>query len=275
MIEVKKWFLILLTVVLFNFSLVTNASAASTVERKDLGKYFEGFTTGTFVMYDESKDQYIVFNKKQSEKRLSPCSTFKIYNSLAGLETGVLDQEDVYTLFKWNGTKYPFPTWDHDQTLASATRDSVVWYFQELASRIGPERMQAFLKKIKYGNRDISGGLTTFWLGSSLKISAHEQVDLLHKLYSGKLPISPQNVEIVKRNITLLKNDNLRLMGKTGSELKNDKLVTGWFVGCVEKQGKRYFFATNIEAADGINGPKAKEISKSILKELQILENNS
>ena len=148
----------------------TGASAADISVRDEFAAHFAGFT-GTFVMYDPAGDKYIVYNEPQSKKRLSPCSTFKIYNSLIGLETGVLDQEDVYTLFKWNGTQYSFPYWNHDHTLASATRESVVWYFQELAARIGPERMQEYIDKIGYGNKDISGGLTTFWLGSSLQIS--------------------------------------------------------------------------------------------------------
>lgn len=272
MVELKKWFLILLTVLLVDFSLMAKINAADLVVKEDLAKYFTGFTTGTFVMYDEANDKYIVFNESQSIKRLSPCSTFKIYNSIIGLETGVLDQEDVYTLFKWNGKQYTFPAWNHDQTLASATRDSVVWYFQELASRIGIEKMQANLDAIGYGNRDISGGLTTFWLDSSLQISAREQVDLLRKLYAGKLPVSTQNVDIVKKNITLLENDDVRFMGKTGSGFQNNKWILGWFVGCVEKQGNRYFFATNIQAPDGAIGGKAREITKSILKDLQVLQ---
>lgn len=267
----KHLLLILLSIVIINVGLPTSTSANALVVREDLGKYFEGFTTGTFIMYDETNDQYIVFNEPQSIKRLSPCSTFKIYNSLAGLETGVLDQEDVYTLFKWNGTQYTFPAWNHDQTLASATRDSVVWYFQELALRIGTERMQAYLDKIEYGNRDISGGLTKFWLQSSLQISAQEQVDLLFKLYSGKLPISPENIDIVKKNITLSENNGVRFMGKTGSGFQNSKWLLGWFVGCVEKQGNRYFFATNIQAQDNATGGKAREITKLILKDLQVL----
>ncbi|BBB91163.1 MAG TPA: penicillin-binding transpeptidase domain-containing protein [Methylomusa anaerophila] len=267
----KRWFLVLLTVIIINSGLITGVNAAALVEKKEIGKYFTEFTTGTFVMYDEANDQYVVFNEPQSIKRLSPCSTFKIYNSLAGLETGVLDQEDVFTLFKWNGKQYAFPAWNHDQTLASATRDSVVWYFQELASRVGTKRMQAFLDKIGYGNRDISGGLTTFWLRSSLQISASEQVDLLHRLYSEKLPVSPQNVAIVKKNITLSEDNGVRLMGKTGSGFQDDKWLLGWFVGCVEKQGNRYFFATNIEAPDGATGGKAREITKLILKDLQVL----
>lgn len=266
-----KWLWVLLTVISIQFSLGGNAAAAELTAGKDLGKYFKEYTAGTFVMYDETKDQYIVVNEVQSVKPLSPCSTFKIYNSLAGLETGVLDQEDVYTLYKWNGIHYDFPYWNHDQTLASATRDSVVWYFQELASRIGADRMQGFLDKIGYGNGDISGGLTTFWLGSSLQISAREQVALLYKLYSGKLPVSAENAEIVKRNITLADNGGVRFMGKTGSGFREGKWTLGWFVGCVEKNGHRYFFAVNIEGPDGAQGGKAREIAKGILKDLQIL----
>ena len=250
---------------------MTISSASAFAEKENFEKYFEGFADSTFVMYDEANDRYVVYNKSQSLKRLSPCSTFKIYNSLIGLETGVLDQEDVYTLSKWDGTRYTFPAWNRDQTLASATKESVVWYFQKIASQIGTERMQVYLDKIEYGNRDISGGLTTFWLRSSLQISAREQVDLLHKLYSGKLPIAPQNMEIVKNNITLSEDNGVRLMGKTGSGFQDGRWLLGWFVGCVEKQGNRYFFATNIQAPDGATGGKAREITKLILKDLQIL----
>ena len=39
----------------------------------------------------------------------------------------------------------------------------------------------------------------TFWLGSSLQISALEQVDLLNKLYSGQLPFSAANTAILAK----------------------------------------------------------------------------
>ncbi|QDR83415.1 penicillin-binding transpeptidase domain-containing protein [Sporomusa termitida] len=266
----KRVFLALFAVALFFLSATASVNAANFVERRDFEKYAPGIT-GTFIMYDEAQDQYTVFNEPQSTIRLSPCSTFKIYNSLIGLETGVLDIEDVYTLFPWNGKKYSFPAWNRDQTLAAATRDSVVWYFQELASRIGDKRMQDYLDTIEYGNRDISGGLTTFWLRSSLQISAREQVELLRRLYAGTLPFSPDNIEVVKRNITVSENNGIRLLGKTGSGLEDGEQKLGWFVGCVEKPGNRYFFAVNIQAPDGATGGKAREISKAILKDLGIL----
>ena len=247
------------------------ARAESFIENKNIGKHFEGFNTATFIMYDESSDRYVVFNKPQSNRRLTPCSTFKIYNSLAGLEAGVLDREDKKTFYKWDGKRYDFPAWNQDQTLSTATKNSVVWYFKEVASRIGAEKMQGFLNEIGYGNRDISGGLTTFWIRSSLKISAREQVDLLHKLYSGKLPVSAENAQVVIKNITLSDEQGVRFMGKTGSGLQDGEWTLGWFVGCVEKKGKRYFFAANIQAAKDANGTKAREIVKMVLKYLNIL----
>ena len=265
----KKILVLVLCVVALNLTL-SGASAAEVTVRNDFDKYFTGFT-GTFVMYDPANDHYVIYNELQSKKRLSPCSTFKIYNSLIGLETGVLDQEDVFTLFKWNGTKYDFPYWNHDHTLASATQESVVWYFQELASRIGQERMQEYLNKIDYGNRDMSGGLTTFWLRSSLQISAIEQVNLLNKLYSKQLPFSASTLAVVKKNITLSDSNGIKFMGKTGSGFADGKWISGWFVGCIEKHGQRYIVATNIEALDGATGGKAREITKMIAKELNLL----
>ncbi|SDF43554.1 penicillin-binding transpeptidase domain-containing protein [Sporomusa acidovorans] len=287
----KRILMLIVCVLALNFT-ISGASASEVTVRDDLGKYFTGFT-GTFVMYDPAADHYVIYNEAQSQKRLSPCSTFKIYNSLIGLETGVLDQEDVFTLIKWNGKKYDFPYWNHDHTLASATKESVVWYFQELASRIGQERMQKYLNKIDYGNKDISGGLTTFWLRSSLKISALEQVNLLNKLYANQLPFSATTQAIVEKNITLSDNNGIKLMGKTGSGLENGKWTLGWFVGCIENQGHRYIVATNIEpldggkketkqqlkkdyettvsSLDGANGGKAREITKQIAKELNLL----
>lgn len=259
-----------LLTVLFVWLAPAGANAAGTVIWEDLGRHFGGYT-GSFVLYDEDRDQYIIYNEAQSEKRLSPCSSFKIYNSLIGLETGVLDQEDVFTLEKWDGTNYTIPAWNKDQTLASATRDSVVWYFQKLASRIGHDRMQEYLDRLDYGNRDISGGQTTFWLRSSLKISAMEQVEMLKLISSENSPFSSGNLAIVKRNITVSDTNGVRLMGKTGSGYENNKWVLGWFVGMVERDGKRYYFATNVENGPEAHGGKARQITTVLLKELGIL----
>lgn len=242
--------------------------AAATKPLAAAAPFFSGYQ-GTFLLYDEAADQYLVFNEAQSGKRLTPCSTFKIYNSLIALETGVAPDETM--LLPWDGQVRSVPAWNQDHTMASAIKSSVVWYYQALASRIGPERMQKYLDAIPYGNRDISGGITQFWLHSSLTISAKEQVELLRRLYDDQLPFSPRNMAIVRRIIRQSDENAVVFSGKTGSASVAGTYSIGWFVGVVEKGDRRYFFATNIEAAEGASGVKARAISLDILKSLQIM----
>ena len=56
-------------------------------------------------------------------------------NSLIGLETGVIPDE-AYVI-KWDGTRYDVPAWNQTHTLKTAIRNSAVWYYQELARRVG------------------------------------------------------------------------------------------------------------------------------------------
>lgn len=254
---------------------VTHAEASRVVQRDNLEKYFTGYT-GTFILFDEEKDEYLIFNEPQSEKPLSPCSTFKIYNSLIGLETGALQDEN--TLLQWDGTQYPIAAWNKDHTLATAIKASAVWYYQEVATRIGPTRMQYYLDLIPYGNSDISGGINKFWLSSSIKISAKEQVELLKRLYANDLPFSQETMDITKKILILSTNKNITFSGKTGSGgpngLFNDpnaENTIGWFVGEIENNGNRYYFATNIEGDQTASGIKAKEISITILNDMGLL----
>ena len=221
------------------------------------------------MLYDELADQYSVFNEPQSKKRLTPCSSFKIYNSLIALEAGVAADENL--VIRWNGQPSSITGWNQDHTLASAIKNSVVWYYQELATRIGPERMQQYLDALPYGNRDISGGITRFWLHTSLEISAKEQVELLRRLYQDDLPFSPRNMAIARRIIIQSEQNGVRFSGKTGSAFANGQFTTGWFVGAVEKENRRYFFAVNIEAEKDASGVKARSIAVAVLKSLEIL----
>lgn len=244
------------------------AGAAQVVVRDDLAAHFEAYDAGTFVLYNEEKQQYVLYNAAQSRKRLSPCSSFKIFSALAGLESGVLDRSDANTLRKWDGRQRSIAAWNQDQTLASAIQNSVVWYFQAFIAEIGAARMQAYLDAIDYGNRDISGGLTQFWLQSSLLVSAREQVDLLRKLCEGQLPVAPENVSVVLEDITLYERNGARLLGKTGT---GDGAELGWFVGCVERGGNRCFFAVNLEGRGNASGANARAAAEQILREMRLL----
>lgn len=235
---------------------------------EDLSTYFTGYD-GCFVLYNLENNTYTIHNKEKSTKRLSPNSTFKIYNSLIGLENGVLKDEN--TMFKWDGTKHDSLSWNRDHTLASAFSNSVVWYYKILASQVGEKTMQEYVDKLGYGNKDISGGIDKFWLQSSIKISPMEQVELLRKMYYYDLTFAKKNIDIVKKIMILSSENGTVFRGKTGSGTKDNKYINGWFVGYVEKEGKVYFFATNIEAEQDAKGKQAKDITIRILRDKDLL----
>lgn len=199
-------------------------------------------------------------------KRFSPCSTFKVPHALIGLDLGIL--RDGNTLFKWDGKPMYFPVWEKDHTLNSAMANSVVWYFQKLAKRIGPARMAEYLSKFDYGNQDISGGQDRFWLMSSLKISPLEQIGFLKKLVQEDLPVSQRAMDLTKQAVMQGKQGEAKLYGKTGSGSVKGKFSQGWFVGWVEPPGRALLFVTYIKAPQGASGGKAKALTLAKLKRL-------
>lgn len=251
------------------------------VAAQDLSRFFKD-TSGAFVLHDLKQNRYLRYNEVRCRQRFSPYSTFKIPNSLIGLETKVL--ADHAHPMRWEPQKYPeasgwteapFMHWKQDQTLRSAMKYSVVWYYRELAKQIGEQRMKKYIAEFGYGNADVSGGVDSprlfqaFWLNSSLRISADEQIEFLKKFYTGKLPVSAQATTIVKDILVLEKTPRYTLSGKTGGgSLPNGKSL-GWFVGYVETQGNVYFFATNIEGANyAAIRDRRIELTKQILAAL-------
>ncbi len=233
-------------------------------ENVDLSQYFKN-ANGCFVLLDSSNNKYSVFNKDMANNRISPFSTFKILNALIGLETGVVEDEN--TTFKWNGKKYQIDTWNGDQTLDSAIKNSVVWYFQILAKDVGNEKMKFYINKVGYGNCDISGGIDKFWLNSSLKISPMEQVEFLKKFHDLELPFKAQNIKIVQKIIFISQIGNSKLYGKTGSEDGKQ----AWFIGYIENSGKTYYFATFMNGSNNIDGTSAKTVTTNILNDMGLI----
>jgi len=201
-------------------------------------------------------------------ERVSPCSTFKIPNSLIGLETGVLADENA--VLPWDGVKRSRTEWNRDHTLASAIRVSTVWYYQELARRVGAERMQKLLSAIPYGNADISGGIDTFWLGRSLRISPDEQVTFLERLRRSQLPFSERSQRIVRDILVQESPGPIAYRGKTGSCGFDGEKDHGWWVGWVEKDGKATVFAMLVRGREAF-GPLARRLTEAQLRKRGLL----
>jgi beta-lactamase class D len=250
-------------------------SAAAQVQREtDVPATYFGRLTGAFVLFDLRHDTLTRYNPVECRTRYSPASTFKILNSLIGLETGVIPDE--HFVIPWDGVERWNPAWNRDHDLASAIANSVVWYYQELARRVGIDSMQKYVAAAGYGNQDISGGISHFWLGSSLLISADEQVLFLRKLVEGTLPFSRRSLDIVRRITIVEKTPEYTLHGKTGLATPRDSSVVGWYVGWVERGPDLYLFALNLTSRDyGRDGDAIwahrQEYAIAILRDLGVL----
>lgn len=239
----------------------------SEITAEDLSSFFQGYE-GCFVLYDNTRDSWQIYNEAMARQRVSPDSTYKIYSALLALEKGYLTPDS--TEMKWNGQDYPIPEWNQDQNLASAFQNSVNWYFQALDARAGMEALEHFYTEIGYGNHSLSGGISQFWLESSLKISAMEQVELLKKMYTNEFHFQKQNVQTVKDALYLSSTEGGLLYGKTGTGNVNGEYVNGWFVGYVVSENDVYFFATNIQSDSSAKGSAASKITLEILKDKNI-----
>lgn len=233
----------------------------------DLSKYF-GEYEGSFVLYDLQKDIWKIHDIEHATLRVAPNSTYKIYNALFGLENGIITPGN--SLIDWNGNTYPFEAWNADQTLSSAMSASVNWYFACIDEQLGRASVQEYLHKIAYGNKDLSGDFSSYWMESSLKISPIEQVELLTKLQNHNLGFTPENVKAVKDAIHISSSSFGDFYGKTGTGRVNGQDINGWFIGFIERQNNTYFFATNIQSEQRATGSKASDITLSILSDLNI-----
>jgi len=240
--------------------------------RDDFKKYFDAFKVeGSFALFDLKNEAYTLCNEAQFKLPFIPASTFKICNSMIGLETGVVKDENV--VFKWDGIVRPVVEWNRDQDMKTAFRNSTVWYYQELARRIGGRRMKYWIDKVKYGNADTSGGIDAFWLAGGLRMSPDQQIMFLKRLHKKDLPFSEKSMDIVKRIMIVQDTAGYTLRAKTGRSEQDGKSI-GWYVGYLETEAGAYFFSTCIQCADRENPDFAKarrEITLSILKTLKLL----
>lgn len=233
----------------------------------DLSNHFNGYQ-GSFVLYDTNQNAWNIFNIENAKERIAPNSTYKIYDALLGLESGIITPED--SDMTWNGEDYPFDAWEANQTLSSAMKNSVNWYFQSIDSQLGFHSVKSFLQKIQYGNQQTGSDIDLYWTDLSLKISPIEQVNLLKKFHDNEFQFAPQNIDAVKNSILLSSGPKSSLYGKTGTGRIDGKDVNGWFIGFLETADNVYYFATNIQGETETTGSKATEITTSVLSELNI-----
>jgi len=261
-------------------SIISSCSPNNVKKDKRLKKYFdENKVEGCFGMMDNGTGKFTVYNlSRYRDSSYLPASTFKIVNSLIGLQTGKIVNDSM--IIKWDGVKRGKEDWNKDLTMYEAFRVSSLPYYQEVARRIGKDTMQIWLDSLGYGkkNKDdkvvIRSAIDSFWIDNSIKITPDQQLGLVKQLYFDQLPFFKSYQETVKRAMLFENNATYKLSYKTGWGTSEKDNYIGWIVGWVEENKHPYFFVLNIESQDkniDIVAVRMK-ILKDILKQLGFFE---
>jgi len=238
-----------------------------------------------FLLLDTKSGDFTRSPDQVCDTRLPPASTFKIPHAIAALDSGVV--KDADEVIRYDGSPQPNEAWRRDHTLASAMRYSVVWFFQEIARRLGMDREDFYLRRLRYGNADPSSGLTTFWLGGSLRISPIEQMTFLRRLYYDELPLAERPLEIVRRILVQPPNVIVNATGehpfdapwppgtivsaKTGSTSFAPQRAVRWIVGRVERDRHAWLFVSCVTGGEELDGNAAIDLAAHALRAHHVL----
>jgi beta-lactamase class D len=192
------------------------------------------------------------FDSARSAERLPPCSTFKIWNLLIGIESGLVTGANQ-PFYRWDGDVRSIKDWNKDLTVKEAFQASCVLAFQALARKSEEGPMQNWIQKIGYGDENTSAGIDCFWLPAEgrkpIRISPAEQAQLMQRLASGDVPFSESSRNLLAE-IMEFKTTNIgTLYGKTGS----------------------YAFACSLQG-EGASGLQARAATLAILEHQGLLK---
>lgn len=255
-------------------------SPNNVTEEDSLKKYFDEFkATGTFGLFDNGQGRFTVYNMTRfSDSAYTPASTFKIVNSLIGLETGkVLDTTTVFQYDSSLAVKGR-PECEQAMTMNAAFRISCPPWYRQLAHKIGKDTMQHWLDTLGYGQRFgkfvIQNNLGNFWLDNSAKVTADENLGLVKKLYFDQLPFQKRTQRIVREMMLWENNANYQLSYKTGWGTTDKGNQLGWIIGWIEENKHPYFFALQVESPDPNFDMRTARLTilKNILKQYGLME---
>jgi beta-lactamase class D len=257
---------------------LSSCSPNNVTEDNSIKKYFDANKVyGCFGMFDNGHGSFTIYNiNRLRDSAYLPASTFKIVNSLIGIETGRV--KDDSSVIRWNGTPDTREECNKDLAMYNAFRISCPPWYQELARMIGKDTMQRWLDTLgyarRYGRFIIQDNLDTFWLDNSAKITADEQLGMVKKLYFDQLPFQKRTHGIVRRMMLMEDNANYSLSYKTGWGITEKGHALGWIIGWIEENNHPYFFVLQVENPDRNfdMGPVRLQILKDILKQHGFME---
>jgi len=251
--------------------LVAAASPNFELKADMAARFSEVGTEGVFAVLRVRDNKLVTTDEGRMRQLFIPASTFKVPHALIALETGVVADADKEVIH-WDGQVRSIEAWNKDHTLRSAMAVSAVPVYQQIARRIGTERMQRYLDAFQYGNREIGSQIDRFWLDGPLRISALEQIEFFDKLRRGDLPVSKRSLDIVRDIIPAEAISGGTIRAKTGAigidGTPGEKASLGWLTGYVDRGDDSSVFAMNIDIRSPADLGRRMAISKMILGEI-------
>jgi beta-lactamase class D len=221
-----------------------------------------GFT-GTVLTYDPRSNVMTVADTAALDRGELPASTFKIPNTLIGLETGVLHRDLV---FRWDSTERANASWNEDLPLARAFRVSCVPCYQDVARRIGVGRMTQWLDRLRFGTMVVTDStIDSFWLRGASRITPIQQLDFLMRLHERALPLSTSTFDDFAYIFTIRRDADGAFCGKTGTSAGADGTVA-WFVGWKQSGANVRYVVAMLEA------PSSMDIDTLIERRMTLVE---
>jgi beta-lactamase class D len=221
--------------------------------------------SGTVLIFNPQSEQTFSNNFDYASMGFSPASTFKIPNTLIGLELGLLRSED--DVFQWDGVSRWNENWNQDLPLRDAFRFSCLPCYQQLARKIGYDNMQAWLEAFQYGNMDFdSSEIDQFWLTGKSKISCFQQIQFLQQVQEKQLPVKSESRNTLLRVMLSDSSSEFELRGKTGW-CTQDSIDYLWYVGILEKGRKHYYVALQVTPKPDIEARNLATVRKEIALE--------
>lgn len=233
---------------------------------KDWSKIFDNYNIkGTFLLKNVSTNELKIYNEIRSDSAYLPASTFKVLNSMIALQTSVI--KNVNDTIKWDKIDKGWKPWNKDQTMKTAMPISCVWFYQDLARRIGKEQMQKWLDLADYGNKKMGKEVDNFWLQGNLRISGKEQISFIEKLIANELPFDRKIQETVKNIMITDVTADYVIHSKTGWTNQ-----IGWNIGYIETNNDKWIFVMNQNIINRGDAKYRKKITYEILKAEGIIQ---
>jgi beta-lactamase class D len=237
-----------------------------------------------FLLFDLKANRFTeIYNERRCDDRYAPVSLFEIPLAVIAFDAGVVKREDD-VVYKWNGVPHPWKPKNRDYTVELWMRDNAGWLTQDLAEKIGVQKIQEYLAKFEYGNQDMTGGVRFAWFTpnpyikdvykNSLRLTAFEKLRFMKNLWRNELPVT-QVAQEKARNLmrveTLASGDVLTYKYAQGFTDTGFDQRLGWFVGHLVHKGSPYLVVLNFHDRTHAKGRKhaGEEATELALKYLR------